>query len=543
MPRKRSFDYVIVGGGSAGCVLASRLSEDPACHVLLLEAGPRDSHPLIRIPLSAAKLREIPSINWSYRSEREQALNGRTMPLPRGKVLGGSSSINMMVYTRGDKCDFDRWEALGAKDWSYNNVLPYFRRAETWRGPKRDERGDHGPLQTQPAGFQDSLCDAWLIAAEELGYPIHEDPSCGDMEGFARAQYTIGQGRRSSTAAAYLRRAEDRQNLTVVTGALTSRVLLHGTRASGVEYVDDMGHVERAEARCEVILCAGTYNTPQLLMLSGIGPPTELLQFGIKPIVDLPVGQNLQEHLSVFNHFSRRTPGPLHDQLRFDRAAINMSRAFLARSGPATNIPLGVLGFIKTHASLAAPDIEFTLPAAAPDAALWFPGVRRAYADGFGVRTVLLHPKSRGSVSLRSADPRQSVAIRFNFLSDPNDMAVLCEGFRLGRELAHSEALREYRGAELSPVAGADTPARIEAHIRSTSQTLAHPGGTCAMGESQECVVDSQLRVRGMQGLRVADASVMPDLVSGHINACTIMIGERAADLIRAKQPTVEART
>ena len=533
----KSYDYVIVGGGSAGCVLANRLSEDGAARVLLIEAGGRDLHPFIHIPLGMGKMHERDMFNWGYATEPEPNLNGRRIDAMRGKVLGGSSSINVMAYTRGHRGDYDRWAQKGALGWSYADVLAYFKRCETWEGGENAWRGGSGPVGTEFAKTRDPIYDAWIEAANAAGLPVTDDYNGRQQEGFGRGQYTIRNGYRSSASNAYLRPARDRRNLTVATRAEASRVLMQGTRATGIEYRNGQGQTVEASADREVILCAGAFNTPPLLMRSGIGPASHLADMGIKTAIDLPVGKNLQDHLAVMISFARRDGSTFRREMRFDRMALSMLRAYFFGSGPGTVVPGGLHAFIKTRPELAVPDIEFMFRGAPADTHLWFPLVRPAYRDGYGIRPTLLHPDSRGQILLRSTNPSDPPRIVYNFFSAPDDLPRLREGFKRGRIVAYQQAMNAFRDSETSPGPQVKTDADIDAFIRRTAITAHHPCGTCAMGIGPEAVTDPQLRVRGAERLRVVDASVMPDLVSAHINACVLMIAEKAADMILGKPP------
>lgn len=537
MAADSTFDYIIVGAGSAGCVLANRLTEDPDVKVLLLEAGPSDWHPLIHIPLGMGKMHDWMLFDWGYHTEPEPALNGRRIEAMRGKVLGGSSSVNVMAYTRGHRGDYDRWANNGASAWSYADCLPYFRRCETWEGGASEFRGGDGPLGTEFAKTDDPLFPAWMEAASQAGLPVTKDYNGANGEGFGRSQYTIRNGRRSSTSNAFLRPAKKRPNLRVETRANVARVVLEGTRARGVDYTHH-GMQVRAIAEREVILAGGTFNSPQLLMLSGIGPADHLKSVGVAPIVDLPVGKNLQDHLAAMIMFTRPTnPSPFRDTLRADRIVRAMIQAYLFGTGPGTVVPGGLHAFIKTSRDQPVPDIEFMFRGLPGTAGMWFPGLKKPYLDGYGIRPCLLHPESRGEVLLRSADPADAPRIVYNFFSSPNDLPKLREGFKIARDVAHQKAMDPYRGEETATTAKARTDEEIEAYLKRAAITAHHPAGTCKMGTDAQSVLDPQLRVRGVEGLRVVDASAMPDMVGAHINACVIMMADKASDMIRGREP------
>ena len=425
---RRGFEYIIVGAGSAGCVLANRLSENPNVSVLLLEAGGSDRNPLISIPLGMGKLHQQQMYDWGYETEPEPNLNNRCLEAMRGKVVGGCSSINVMAYTRGNRGDYDRWGRQGAIGWSYASVLPYFRKCETWEGGANEYRGGSGPLGSQYARTKDPIFSAWKDAGVQAGYPVVEDYNAEEQEGFGTGQYTIRNGRRSSSARAYLRPARRRRNLDVLTKAYVSRIVIENHRAVGVEIIH-RGKTAAIRAGREVIIAAGAFNSPQLLMLSGFGPADHLKDVDIEPLVDLPVGDNLQDHLGVWVSYSRRQPGNFHGEMRFDRMAISMVRAYLFGSGPGTVVPGGLHAFIKTRAELDVPDIEFMFHTVPPQTGMWFPGIREPYADGYAIRPTLLHPKSRGYVRLRSATPGDPVRF-FSIFSEPEDLPLLREGFK-----------------------------------------------------------------------------------------------------------------
>lgn len=532
MASQAGYDYVIVGAGSAGCVLANRLSEDAAASVLLLEAGGSDRHPYIQIPLGLGRLWQRRMFDWGYDTEPGAHVDNRRIPVRRGKVLGGSSSVNVMVYTRGHRGDFDRWARRGATGWSHADVLPYFRRSETWDGGEDSWRGGSGPLGTQYARTGDPIDEAWREAARRADWPLTADMNGGDRVGLGTVQFTISRGRRASAANAYLRPALQRSNLTLRTGVLATRVATRGGRAVGVHFLE-AGQERFVEATREVLLCGGVFNSPQLLMLSGFGPADELREFGITPIADLPVGRNLSDHMAVWLRWRRKEQSPFRRQMRLDRVALAMARAWLLRDGPATTLPVGLIAFLKSSPGLEVPDLEFILSTPPFEANPWVPGWTPAFPDIMGIRPIVLHPRSRGAVTLRSADPVAPVRITGNFLSDPEDVSVLRHGFHLARDLAHEAPMDRFRGEALAPRTDVRTDADIDAWIRSTAITVNHPLGTCAIG----AVLEPDLRLRGVDGLRVVDASAFPDMPSAHINAAVMMLAERASDLIRGRAP------
>ena len=530
----QDYDHVIVGAGSAGCVLANRLSADPAVRVLLLEAGGWDRDPLIHIPLGWGMIFKERRHDWGYFCEPEDAVAGRAVECARGRVIGGSSSTNAMAWVRGNRADYDRWaRARGMGDWDAKATLPLFKRVETWRGGADAWRGGDGPVGVQFCGYKDPLVDAFAAAGRAAG-GWSDDYNGAQQEGFSQLQMSIKGGRRSSSATAYLRPAMKRSNLKIVTHALATRIVMTGGRATGIEYTCK-GERRTAHAARGVILCGGVINTPQLLMISGIGDPGQLADHGISTQVPLHgVGANLQDHASIILMYHRSSPGPFHAKMRFDRIVPDLARTWITGGGFSGDVPGGVTAFLRSSLATDTPDLQILFTAAPLASWPWFNPVRAPFADGFATRLVLTRPDSRGSVRLKSADPAAAPAIRQNFLSTDHDWQVLREGFAMARDLAASAPMKPFVKAEIAPGPACTDRAGIDAHIRNTAITVHHPAGTCRMGLDEDAVVTPELRVRGVEGLWIADASVMPDLPNGNINAAVMMIAERAADLIRA---------
>ncbi|HWK41184.1 MAG TPA: GMC family oxidoreductase N-terminal domain-containing protein [Croceibacterium sp.] len=536
------FDYVIVGAGSAGCVLAARLTEDPTVRVLLLEAGGGADKFLIKMPLGMMKAMLKPELTWRMMTEPEPHLNDRRLFLPRGRLLGGSSSINGMVYMRGHSADFDRWAQKGARGWSHAEVLPYFRRMErSWRADNPDY-GHNGPLPVTKNNTEFLLHDELMQAVANAGFPVTGDIHAGAEEGASLVELTIDEkGRRASTYEAYLKPAMQRPNLAVQTGALTRRVVVENGRATGVEY-EVGGEVRTAKAGREVILSGGSYNSPQLLMLSGIGPAQHLAEMGVPVVHDLPgVGGNLSEHPRVPLEFAASGPVTFVNQLRFDRAMRAVAQWYLFGTGPFARQLNSANPMLRTDPRLAQPDIQLFSNPVKLSAHLWFPGFIKSPPHSFSADVILLHPQARGTVRLKSADPHELPAIRLNLFDNEADFATARAGLRLARRIYGTEPMAGLISGENLPGADVQTDAEIDAHVRATAGTTQHPVGTCTMGSGPNAVLDPELRVHGVAGLRVVDASVMPDVPGGNTNGPTIMIAEKASDLIRGRSlPAIE---
>ena len=530
-----TFDYIIVGAGSAGCVLADRLTEDGRSTVLVLECGGSDRSLVIQMPAALSIPMNSKTYDWGYSTEPEPHLGGRRLHCPRGKVLGGSSSINGLVYVRGHPLDFERWEQEGAKGWSYANVLPYFRRAESFRGGADAYRGDQGPLATSPGAKRNPLYDAFIEAGRQAGYPVSRDLNGEQQEGFGRLDMTVKDGVRWSTANAYLRPAMKRPNLAVVTRALAARVAFEDRRAVGV-YYERGGRKHLAKARREVILSGGPINSPQLLKLSGVGPAAELRALGIEVVADRPgVGENLQDHLEFYFQVASKKPITLYGYTGlFARGIVGLEWLLRGRGLGATN-HFEAGGFIRSRAGVRYPDIQFHfLPMAVA-----YDGSSLAREHGFQAHVGPMRSKSRGWVRLASRDPREPPAIQFNYMSHPEDWIEMRACVRLTREIFAQKAFDPYRGREIQPGADCVSDAAIDAFVRDRVESAYHPSCTCKMGLKSDpmAVVDPETRVIGVEGLRVVDSSIMPSITNGNLNAPTIMIAEKAADMIRGRDP------
>ncbi|WP_419831281.1 choline dehydrogenase [Endozoicomonas atrinae] len=527
------YDYIIVGAGSAGCVLANRLTEDPAVNVLLLENGGSDRSLFIQMPTALSIPMNTEKFAWQFETEPEPFLDNRRMHCPRGKVLGGSSSINGMVYVRGHARDFDEWQSHGAEGWSYAHCLPYFRKAETWAFGGDDYRGDSGPLGVNNGNeMKNPLYQAFVDAGVEAGYFSTDDYNGRQQEGFGPMHMTVKNGRRWSTANAYLRPAMQRPNLTVITHALVHKVLLENKVAVGIRY-ERKGRVQEVKAGKEVILSAGSVGSPHILQLSGIGSKTILAEAGIELQHELPgVGENLQDHLEFYFQFKCKQPITLNGKLNWFSKGLIGARWLLDRKGLGASNHFESCGFIRSKAGVEWPDLQYHfLPAA-----MRYDG--RSAFDGHGFQVHIGHnkPKSRGWVLAKSSNPTDSPEIQFNYLEHESDREGFRDCVRLTREIINQPAFDPFRGDEIQPGHGVQTDADIDAFVRSAVESAYHPSCSCRMGSDELAVVDPETRVRGIDRLRVIDSSIFPTIPNGNLNAPTIMVAEKAADMIRGKE-------
>ena len=526
-------DFVVIGGGTAGCVLANRLSAERTNSVALLEAGGEARHPFIHIPLMAGLVYFMRSINWNYRTEPEPYLDGRRIPWPRGRVLGGTSAINGMMYMRGNRADYDGWRQRGLDGWDYESVLPYFKRAEG-HGSRRDAyHGTDGPLRINRAASDNPLYDVFLEACEALGLQRNDDFNGAVQEGVGRQDFFVDRGRRVNTGHAFIRPVQGRPNLRVLLRAQAERLIFEGRRCVGVAFRQG-GRRREVRARREVILSAGTINSPQILQLSGIGAPDRLGSLGIETLVASPdVGRNLQDHAGIYVQYACTQPVALYGLLRPDRAALACARAYLLGTGPGTSVALEAGGFARSREGLDIPDLQVTfIPGLTLDVTR-----KKQGRHGFLTHCYQLRPESRGEVRLSAADARAAPAIHANTLAAETDRRVMRDAVRFARRIVAQAPFDPYRGSEIAPGGDAQSDDEIDAWIRANLTTVWHPVGTCRMGTDENAVVDARLRLCGAEGLRVVDASVMPIITSSNTAAPTIMIAEKAADMILGEPP------
>lgn len=531
------YDYIVVGAGSAGCVLANRLSENQQLRILLIEAGGSDWNPLIHIPMGCGKLIRTHMHGWGLVAEPDEGLLGRRDPWPRGRVLGGTSSINGMLYVRGVPRDYDLWAQMGNRGWSFDDVFPYFLRSEGNVDRYDRWHGNDGPLVVQKARSPHPLYEAFVQSGAAAGFPLNDDFNGVRQEGFGRYDFTIDRGRRCSSAVAYLNPVRDRPNLVVRTSAQVSRVLIEDGVATGVEYRTRQG-TRRATATREVVVSAGAIHSPAILMRSGIGEPAMLAKLGIPVHMPLPgVGKNLQDHISISVYFGCSRPITLHSMARIDRAALMMTRAILFRTGEGAAFPAEAGAYTRSRPDLESPDLGWVFFLGLGSSRVRIPLLSTLRPDplgqeGFMVKLLLLRPDSRGEITLRSADPADAPVIYANALAARSDVDVLIRGVEQVRLVASKAPLAEFISSELGPGPDAVSSAQLEEFVRRTATTGHHQSGTCKMGSDSMAVVDDELRVHGLQGLRVVDASIMPKIVSGNINAPVIMIAEKASEFI-----------
>lgn len=533
------YDYIIVGAGSAGCVLANRLTASGEYRVLLLEAGSRDRNYLFRLPMLMGKLMHSGIYNWGYQTEPEERLNGRQVYWPRGKVLGGSSTINGMIYVRGNPADYDAWAAAGNPGWAYDDVLPLFKRSERHEDRSDPYHSEQGELTVRRARGDNPMFDAYIEAGQQAGYPFTDDFNGESQEGFGRYDFTIEKGKRCSSARAFLYPAQSRPNLTVLTNALAHRLTLDRRRVTGVVFAAQ-GRLQTARAAREVLVAGGVVNSPQLLMLSGIGDSDELESHGIPPAHHLPgVGKNVQDHVDCCLVYSCRAPVSIRRNLRVDRVALSVAQATLFGTGFVTSFPYEAGSFMKSSSALEVPDIQTHFMPATEDTANLHWSVfsmggadRIAQQHGFTIRIGPVQVSSRGRIGLRSSKPEDAPRIFANYLSEERDAEITIAGVKMMREVMASPAFRHVIGDEIAPGPKVKTRSGLRKWLIDAAMTTLHPVGSCKMGSGGDAVVDAELRVHGIEGLRVADASVMPTITRGNTNAPAIMIAEKASDMI-----------
>ena len=525
-------DYIIVGGGSAGCVLANRLSADPNAKVTLLEAGGWDKSMFIHMPAGYFQLMNTGQLDWGYHTAPQKNMNNREMFWPRAKVLGGCSCVNGMIYMRGDTTDYDQWSQLGNRNWSYDDCLPYFRRMETWQGGSDQYHGGSGPLQTKITEVNHPLAKAFIEAGMQAGYPYNKDVNGAEQEGFGPCPATLlakgGKQKRSSTSQAYIHPIKDRQNLNIITGALATRVLIENGRAVGVEYVQK-GRTKTIRADREVILSGGAINSPQLLQLSGIGDPDHLSSLGIRVEAELRgVGENLQDHLALGVKQKISQPLSLLPHVHPVRSAMSLGQYLLTGGGPAAHHGIEAVAFVKTRPEAIASELQYHF------IMIMYEDHGRKIIPEHGIMPYfnIARPKSRGNIRINSTDPSKHPTIQPNYFDDPDDLRVMREGIKITRDILSQRAFDPYRADEYAPGKDVRTDQEIDDFVRANTESIYHPVGTCKMGSDDMAVVDDRLRVHGVEGLRVVDASIMPTIPTSNTNAPTIMIAEKAADFI-----------
>ena len=526
----KNYNYIIVGAGSAGCAVANRLSENSENRVLLIEAG-RASHPVTRLPASFALLIDNPLANWRYRSEPEESTGNRAIPIPRGKLLGGSSAINGLVYVRGNKLDYDTWAQMGNTGWSYDDVLPFFKKMENYQGELTEVRGGDGPLKVSEVTDRNPIYDGLFKSAEANDIPVNKDYNGDDQEGMSYTQTTIYKGERMSAKVAYLSPIKSRKNLTIITNSLVTKLLFKGKQCVGAE-VKNKSQLIQFNASKEVVLCGGAINSPQVLELSGIGDRTILEEKGIQLVHELKgVGENLRDHLGPRLVYNITKPGiAYNDKARGVNLIKQVLKYVFKRDGFLTLPSAPVIGFFKTRKELSAPDVQVHF---IPYKVVLNNGKRTLGKEPGITCTVNQNlPESKGSIHIKSSNPEEYPSIKYNFLSSQLDRDTLIAGVKLIRKLMQSESMKEFCDDEIQPGYEFSSDEQILEFIKNKAETLYHPSGTCKMGFDQNAVVDKNLKVHGIKGLRIADASIMPTLVSGNTNAVCMMIGERCADFI-----------
>jgi choline dehydrogenase len=523
-------DYIIIGAGSAGCVLANRLSADPSVHVTLLEAGGWDKSPFIHMPAGYFRLMQTGQLDWGYHTVTQRYMNNREMFIPRARSIGGCTTVNGMIYTRGDRTDYDHWRELGNEGWAYEDCLPYFKKSESWADGENAVHGGSGPLKTSRFGIKNPIATAFIEAGIQAGYKYNDDLNGGDQEGFGPCDSTLADGVRSSVSRCFITPIRSRDNLHVITDAVATRILFDGDRAVGVEYVSGR-NTKKVYASKEVILSGGAFNSPHLLQISGVGDPEHLQSIGVSVTHKLPgVGRNLQDHLGCGLKQRITQPLSLLKHLNILNSAGALAKYAATKSGPAAYHGVEALAFVKTDPSVVAPDIQFHLNMVMYEDH----GRKIFFEEGVMPYFNLSRPQSRGTVMARTADPLALPAIDPNFFAVADDVRVMRDGLRIARDIIRQKAFDPYRGEEFGPGREVQSDADIDEYLRNKSESVYHPVGTCKMGSDAEAVVDARLRVHGLRGLRVVDASIMPTLTSGNTNAPTIMIAEKAADMILA---------